>query len=144
MGGRGSSNPGGGGNVNQTIQQRADDWEIMGRVDMGTNINPVVRERNDMIANVRNGFSDGEKRVSYSFERNGQLIRYLNGYQSNTGDYDGMHISQTLDLHSVTMTKRSFANFLTYLDRGRFNGYADFARSELENQKKNNRRGRKR
>lgn len=45
------------------------------------------------------------------------ILRLLNGYQINTGDYDGCHISQTLDLHSVEMTKASVKAFGTYVCR---------------------------
>lgn len=43
------------------------------------------------------------------------ILRLLNGYQINTGDYDGCHILQTLDLRSVEMTKTSVKAFGTYI-----------------------------
>lgn len=43
------------------------------------------------------------------------FLALLNGYQVNTGDYDGCHICQTLDLHSVEMTKTSVKAFGAYV-----------------------------
>lgn len=34
------------------------------------------------------------------------FLKVANGYQISTGDYEGIHINQTYNLHSITATKQ--------------------------------------
>ena len=99
-----------------------------------------MRETNDFIDSVQSQFESGEKTAWFHFYTNGKLIRYLNGYQGNTGDYKDMHIAQSLDLHTVTVNLQGMADFLTYLHEGPFQGYAEFARDEINKSNKKQRR----
>jgi hypothetical protein len=140
FGGRGgSSGMGGGGNLSEFIA----DWQAMGRVDMGSSINDMVTEVNAMIGDITGYFEHGDKWGYSEFYKSGELIRYLNGYQASTGDYDSMHLNQTLDLHSVGFTEKGLTKFLNFLDKGRFNGYGDYAREELSKMNTKGRRKRR-
>ena len=113
-------------------------WQDAARVDMGANVNPLVREMNDFSDAIMDQYREDKavdglapKMLHYSFDKGGQLIKNLNGYQSNTGDYD-MHISQSLDLHGVTMTTKSYTNFMEYMNDRVGKDYGDYARSQLK------------
>lgn len=41
------------------------------------------------------------------------FLRFANGYQINTGDYEGLHIMQTLDLHRITASKKTVEEMAT-------------------------------
>lgn len=44
------------------------------------------------------------------------FLRFVNGYQINTGDYNDLHILQTLDLRRITATKAVVKDMMaTYL-----------------------------
>jgi hypothetical protein len=45
-------------------------------------------------------------REGYTRNFDNDFLKAANGYQCNTGDYEDVHIAQTLDLHSITATKK--------------------------------------
>ena len=45
------------------------------------------------------------------------FLRFVNGYQINTGNYDTLHINQTFDLRSIKADKKTVKNMMiTFLD----------------------------
>ena len=43
------------------------------------------------------------------------FLRYANGYQINTGNYETFHINQTYDLRSITATKEAARGLAEYI-----------------------------
>lgn len=135
---------GGGANYMSVINERAKDWRDMAKVDMGSLINEMATEMNGMLDAMITDFEENPNypRSAYKFKYNGELNKYLNGYDINNGGAlgDDFALRQSMGLHSITMTRKGLADFLDYLNNGKFNGYGDFARDELS---KMNTRGRR-
>lgn len=45
-------------------------------------------------------------RDGYTENFDDDFLKAANGYQINTSDYEDVHIAQSLDLHSITATKK--------------------------------------
>ena len=53
----------------------------------------------------------------YTTNFNTEFLRFANGYQINTGDYENIHICQTLGLHSITANRKAVKGMMeAYLD----------------------------
>ena len=110
------------------IRDLKKDWDLMRETDTGTAVDPAVREIHDFIEAYLE--SDGTGEFPYYFVKNGELIKWLNGYQINTGDYGhDVHVLQAADLHSVYVTRQGMLSFMRYM-KERWKGYIDWAKQE--------------
>lgn len=53
----------------------------------------------------------------YTTDFDNDFLRFANGFQINTGDYENIHIRQALGLHSITATRKAVKAMMeAYLD----------------------------
>lgn len=108
--------------LDRQIEELAKDWRELGEEkDLGTWVDDYVEEMNQFLDTMKEYLEDDNRLNAtgvYSFNRNStneyQVYKLVNGYLMNTGDYQNVHIAQTLDLHSITMTRQGLVNFLKY------------------------------
>ena len=51
----------------------------------------------------------------FTTEFSTDILKLANGFQINTGNYETCHISQTFDLHCITMDKKSLKEFAEFI-----------------------------
>lgn len=136
---------------NEAIDRYASEWDVMGQVDMGTSVNPVVQEMRDIIQTVRdfygteNGSLDAGS-FGHTWEFHTPQVRdAAYSFVNTTQDSGrGMNLMMGIVSPKMTITPKGLAGFLEYMHTDlHWDEYAQFARDELaRNQPKG--RGRKR
>lgn len=56
-------------------------------------------------------------REGYIVEFDNDFLKFVNGYQINSGNYETLHVNQTLDLHSIAADKKTVKDMMiTFLN----------------------------
>lgn len=133
----------------EIIARGASDWDIAAQVDQGSEVNPFVHELTNMITEMRGQMDDPNftGRAWFEYDQNPthmmNLRSTLASYAGRYGDTDHVYMTQTLDLHTIYMSRQGLADFMTYLRETGYTRYVDYAKGELAAQSKKG-RGRKR
>lgn len=92
-----------------------------------TEIRKAFKDRRNFAKTFKNGLDDYYKITLETFENlykfgyittfDNDFLKFANGYQINSGNYETLHINQTLDLHSIAADKRTVKDMMiTFLN----------------------------
>ena len=87
--------------------------EFKERIEFSKRVLPGLVEYHE---SMRRTFEDLWKN-GYTTNFDNEFLRFANGFQISTGDYENIHIRQTLGLHSITANHKAVKAMMeTYLN----------------------------
>lgn len=100
--------------LNEQLEHTVKLFERLSHLDLGTDVQQQAKELANFFKEINNTYINEHGGSSENYSD--YISKMFHGYMANVGDHDNASISETLDLHSITLrSEEGIKNFLNYL-----------------------------